>query len=105
MNVVADVEATFEVSLTTVTVSVPFELTSAKAVPPLANNPIPTNNVAPISFESVRPSLYFLNENFSFLLFLNMILLLHFFEFYKLSFIIYNLSPFNKNHALLINQS
>ena len=69
VKVVAAVEATFVVSVTIVAVSVPLELTFAKAVPPLASNPIPTNSVAPISFESVRPSLYFLKENFSFLLF------------------------------------
>ena len=77
VKVVAAVEATFDVSLTKVTLSPPFELTLAKAVPPLANNPIPTNNVAPISFESVRPSLYFLKENFSFLLFFNITFPLH----------------------------
>ena len=38
MNVVADVEATFEVSLTTVTVSVPFDETAADTTAPFAKN-------------------------------------------------------------------
>ena len=69
MNVVADVEATFEVSLTTVAVSVPFDKTAANTGLAPTDKATPVAKiVAPISLESVRPSLYLRRENFSCLL-------------------------------------
>ena len=66
VKVVADVEATFDVSVTIVAASVPLDTTSADTVLIPAIDKIPAAKiVAPINLESVRPSLYLRSENFS----------------------------------------
>ena len=57
MNVVADVEATFKVSLTTVAVSVSFDKTAADTTVPFAKN-------SPITALAKPIPLYFLNDYF-----------------------------------------
>ena len=72
VNVVADVEATFEVSLTKVTLSPPLDVTAAATgLAPTAKATPVAKIVAPINLESVRPSLYLRRENFSRLSFVN----------------------------------
>ena len=66
VKVVADVEATFDVSVTIVAVSVPLEVTlAATGLAPTAKATPVAKIVAPINLESVRPSLYLRRENFS----------------------------------------
>ena len=66
VKVVAAVEATFDVSVTIVAVSVPLEVTSAATgLAPTTKAKPAAKIVAPINLESVRPSLYLRSENFS----------------------------------------